>query len=113
MSNLRNSVRLTGFLGADPEIKAIGEKKKLAKVSIATNDSYRNDKGEKIEETQWHNLIMWDGLATVAENYLHKGSEVSVEGKLTSRSYTDKEGAKKYVTEILVSEVLMLGKKQE
>lgn len=111
MSNLRNSVRLTGFLGADPEIKSIGEKKKLAKVSIATNDSYRNDKGEKIEETQWHNLIMWDGLATVAENYLHKGSEVSVEGKLTSRSYTDKEGVKKYFTEILVSEVLMLGKK--
>ena len=112
MSNLRNSVRLIGFLGADPEIKAIGEKKKLAKVAIATNDSYKNDKGEKIEETQWHNLIMWDGLATIAENYLHKGSEVSVEGKLTSRAYTDKEGVKKYITEVLVSEVLMLGKKQ-
>ncbi|MHB1180084.1 MAG: single-stranded DNA-binding protein [Daejeonella sp.] len=111
MSNLRNSVRLTGFLGADPEIKAIGEKKKLAKVAIATSNSYRNDKGEKIEETQWHNLIMWDGLATIAENYLHKGSEVSVEGRLTSRSYTDKEGVKKYITEVLVSEVLMLGKK--
>ncbi len=111
MSNLRNSVRLTGFLGADPEVKAIGEKKKLAKVAIATNDSYKNDKGEKIDETQWHNLIMWDGLATIAEKYLHKGSEVSVEGKLTSRAYTDKEGVKKYITEVLVSEVLMLGKK--
>lgn len=111
MSNLRNSVRLTGFLGADPEVKAIGEKKKLAKVTIATNDSYRNDKGDKIEETQWHNLIMWDGIATIAENYLHKGSEVCIEGKLTSRSYTDKEGVKKYITEILVSEILMLGKK--
>ncbi len=111
MSNLRNSVRLLGFLGADPEIKTIGEKKKLAKVTIATNDSYRNDKGEKVEETQWHNLIMWDGLAAIAEKYLHKGSEVSVEGKLTSHSYTDKEGVKKYFTEVLVSEVLMLGKK--
>ncbi len=111
MSNLRNSVRLTGFLGADPEIKSIGEKKKLAKVSIATNDSYKNDKGDKVEETQWHNLIMWDRLANLAENYLHKGSEVSVEGKLSSRSYTDKEGVKRYVTEVLVSEVLLLGKK--
>lgn len=111
MSNLRNSVRLTGFLGADPEIKTIGEKKKLAKVAIATNDSYKNDKGEKIEETQWHNLVMWDRLANLAENYLHKGSEVSVEGKLSSRSYTDKEGVKRYITEVLVSEVLMLGKK--
>ena len=111
MSNLRNSVRLTGFLGADPEIKTIGEKKKLAKVAIATNDSYKNDKGEKIEETQWHNLVMWDRLANLAENYLHKGSEVTVEGKLSSRSYTDKEGVKRYITEVLVSEVLMLGKK--
>ncbi len=111
MSNLRNSVRLTGFLGSDPEIKAIGEKKKVARVSIATSDSYKNDKGEKIEETQWHNLVMWDRIASVAENYLHKGSEVSVEGKLSSRSYTDKEGVKRYVTEILVTEVLMLGKK--
>ncbi len=71
MSNLRNSVRLTGFLGAEPEIKSIGEKKKLAKVSIATNDSYKNDKGDKVEETQWHNLIMWDRLANLAFNYLH------------------------------------------
>ena len=111
MNNLRNSVRLIGFLGNDPEIKTIGEKKKVAKVSIATNDSYKNDKGEKIEETQWHNLVMWDRNANLAENYLHKGSEVSIEGKLTSHSYTDKEGVKRYVTEIIVNEILMLGKK--
>jgi len=111
MSNLRNSVRLMGFLGNDPEVKTIGEKKKVAKVSIATNDSYKNDKGEKVEETQWHNLVMWDRLAGLAENYLRKGSEISIEGKLTSRSYTDKEGIKRYVTEILVSDVQMLGKK--
>lgn len=111
MSNLRNSVRLTGHLGADPEIKVLGENKKLAKVALATNDFYKNDKGEKIEETQWHNLVLWDGLANIAENYLRKGSEICVEGKLSTRSYTDKDGAKKYVTEILVSEILMLGKK--
>jgi single-strand DNA-binding protein len=100
-----------GFLGNDPEVKAIGEKKKVAKVSIATNDSYKNEKGEKVEETQWHNLVLWDRLAGLAESYLRKGSEISIEGKLTSRSYTDKEGVKRYVTEILVSEVQMLGKK--
>ncbi len=113
MSNLRNSVRLTGFLGADPEIRVIGEKKRLARATLATKDSYKNDKGEKVEETQWHNLVMWDRLAGLAENYLHKGSEVSIEGKLSSRSYTDKEGVKRYITEVMVSEVLMLGKKQE
>ncbi len=111
MGNLRNSVRLIGFLGADPDIKVIGEKKKLAKVSIATSDSFKNEKGEKIEETQWHNLVMWDGLAAIAEQYLRKGSEVSVEGKLSTRSYTDKEGVKRYFTEVLVNELLMLGKK--
>lgn len=111
MSNLRNSVRLMGFLGNDPEVKTIGEKKKVANVSIATNDSYKNDKGVKVDQTQWHNLVMWDRLASLAENYLRKGSEISIEGKLCSRSYTDKEGVKRYMTEILVSDVQMLGKK--
>lgn len=111
MSNLRNSVRLVGFLGNEPEVKAISDKKKVARVSIATNESYKNDKGDKVEETQWHNLVMWDRNANLAENYLHKGSEVSIEGKLTNHSYTDKEGVKRYVTEIIVNEILMLGKK--
>ena len=111
MSNLRNSVRLMGFLGSDPEVKAISEKKKVARVSIATNDSYKNDKGEKIEETQWHNLVLWDKLANLAESYLHKGSEIYIEGKLNSRTYTDKEGAKRYITEIVVNDIQMLGKK--
>ena len=113
MSNLRNSVRLMGFLGNDPEVKTISEKKKVANVSIATNDSYRNDKGEKVEETQWHNLVLWDRLAILAESYLHKGSEITVEGKLTSRSYTDKEGVKRYVTEIVVSDLQMQSKKSQ
>lgn len=111
MSNLRNSVRLMGFLGNDPDVKAINDKKKVARVSIATKESYKNDKGEKVEETQWHNLVMWDRLASIAENYLHKGSEISIEGKLSNRSYTDKEGVKRYITEVLVNDVQMLGKK--
>jgi single-strand DNA-binding protein len=110
MSNLRNSVRLLGHI-TEPEVKKISEKKKVAKFSIATNESYKNDKGEKVEDTQWHNLVLWDGLASIAESYLHKGSEITVEGKLTSRSYTDKDGVKRYITEIIVSELQMLGKK--
>lgn len=111
MSNLRNSVRLTGFLGNAPEVKSLSKTKKLARISLATNDSYKNDKGEKVEETQWHNLTLWDKQADIAEKFLKKGSEISIEGKLTNRSYTDKDGIKRYVTEIVVTEVLMLGKK--
>lgn len=111
MSNLRNSVRLTGFLGADPEVKTVGNNKKVANLSLATNETYKNDKGEKVEETQWHKLVLWNGNASLAEKHLHKGSEIAVEGKLCSRSYTDKEGIKRFVTEILVSEILLMGKK--
>lgn len=111
MSNLRNSVRLAGFLGMDPEVKTFGSNKKVARVSIATSDAYRNDKGEKVSETQWHNLVMWEKTAELAEKFLHKGSEVTIEGKLTSRSYEDKDGIKRYLTEIVVSEVLFMGKK--
>ncbi len=111
MSNLRNSVRLNGFLGAAPEVKEISKSKKLAKMSLATNDSYKNEKGDKIEETQWHNLVLWDKQAEIASKYLTKGSEVAVEGKLVTRNYTDKDGVKRYYTEIVVNEVVMLGKK--
>jgi single-strand DNA-binding protein len=111
MSNLRNSVRLVGHLGNDPEVKTTSNNKKMAKVSIATNSAYRNDKGEKIEETQWHNLIMWGKDATLAESYLHKGSEISIEGRLSTRSYTDNSGTKKFITEIIVNEILLLNKR--
>nr|WP_294898131.1 single-stranded DNA-binding protein [uncultured Pedobacter sp.] len=111
MSNLRNSVRLIGFLGAAPEVKEISKTKKLAKMSLATNDSYKNEKGDKIEETQWHNLVLWDKQADIAAKYLSKGSEVAIEGKLVTKSYTDKEGVKRFYTEIVVNEMVMLGKK--
>ncbi|MEW6470116.1 MAG: single-stranded DNA-binding protein [Bacteroidota bacterium] len=112
MNALRNKVQLIGNLGANPEIKTLDGGKKLAKLSLATNESYKNAKGEKVTETQWHNLVAWGKLAEIIEKYLMKGSEVAVEGKLISRSYSDKEGAKRYITEIQVSELLMLGGKK-
>lgn len=111
MSNLKNSVRLMGNLGAAPEVKNIADNKKLAKFSLATNEVYKNEKGEKVTETYWHSVVVWGKLAGIAEKYLQKGSEVAIEGKLTNRSYTDKEGNKRYVTEILANEILMMGGK--
>ncbi len=111
MNALRNKVQLIGNLGMDPEVKSLDGGKKLAKVSLATNETYKNAKGERVTETQWHNLIAWGKTAEIVEKFLKKGSEVAVEGKLINRNYTDKEGIKRYVTEIEVSEVLMLGAK--
>lgn len=109
MNALRNKVQLIGHLGMNPEVKALTDGKKLAKVSIATNETYKNAKGEKVTETQWHNLIAWGKTAGIMEKYLSKGSEVAIEGKLINRNYTDKEGVKRYVTEIQVSDLLMIG----
>ncbi|MCB0458663.1 MAG: single-stranded DNA-binding protein [Flavobacteriaceae bacterium] len=111
MNALKNKVQLIGNLGNNPEIVALSSGKKLAKFTIATNEVYRNAKGEKVQETQWHNLVAWNKTAEIVEKYLSKGNEVAVEGKLTSRSYEDKEGVKKYITEIVVNELLMLGGK--
>ena len=111
MYALKNKVQLIGNLGQDPDIKETENGKKLARFSIATNENYRNAKGEKVTETTWHNLVAWGKVAGIIEKYLHKGSEVAIEGKLISRSYTDKEGIKKYITEVQVNELLMLGSK--
>ncbi len=113
MNNLRNSVRLIGKLGMNPDVKEIGNDKKLAKFSIATTDSYKNEAGEKVSDTQWHNIIAWGSQAKIAEKYLKKGNEVAIEGKLTSRSYSDKEGVKRYISEIVVNEILMIGGKKD
>lgn len=112
MYALRNKVQLIGNLGANPEVKNTENGKKLAKFSIATSESYRNAKGDKITETQWHTIIAWGKLADIAEKYLTKGAEIALEGKLVYRNYTDKDGAKKYFTEIQASEMLMLNSKQ-
>ncbi len=110
MKSLRNSVQLIGRLGKDPEIKTFSNSKK-ASFSIATTDSYKNQKGEKIEDTQWHNIIIWGKLAGVAEKYLKKGQEVAVEGKLIHRMY-ESNGEKKHITEINVNDLVMLGAKK-
>ncbi len=111
MNSLKNSVRLIGHLGADPEVKSFEKNRKMARVNLATNETYTNNEGVKVTDTCWHNLIIWGKTASFVEKYLAKGSEVAVEGKLTSRTYTDKEGNKKYITEVVVNDILMLGKK--
>ena len=112
MNTLRNKVQLIGNIGNQPEIIQLESGTKLAKFSLATNETYKNAQGEKITETQWHNIVAWGKTAEIVEKYLEKGKEIALEGKLTSRSYETKEGEKKYVTEVVVHELLMLGSKQ-
>jgi len=111
MNTLRNKVQLIGNLGNNPEIITLENGKKLAKFSIATNESYKNAQGEKVIDTQWHNIVAWNKTAEIVEQYLEKGKEIAIEGKLTTRSYDDKEGNKRYITEVVVNELLMLGSK--
>lgn len=111
MYALKNKVQLIGNLGNAPEVKTTENGKKLATFSIATSESYRNAKGEKVTDTQWHRVVAWGKVAEIAEKYLEKGREVAIEGKLVNRSYNDKEGNKKYITEVQVSELLLLGAK--
>ena len=113
MYALKNKVQLIGNLGNAPEIKSITGGKKMARFSMATNETYRNAKGEKVTETQWHNIVAWGKVAEIAEKYLSKGSEIAIEGKLVNRSYTDKDGSKKYITEVQLNELLMLGDKNK
>ena len=110
MSTLRNKVQLIGNVGNDPEIKSFDGGKKLAKLAIATNESFKNEKGEKVDDTQWHNVIAWGRTADLIEKYVTKGKELGIEGKLTHRSYEDKNGEKRYITEIVANEVMLLGK---
>lgn len=109
MNAMKNRVQLIGNVGNDPEIKTLENGKKLAHVTIATNDKYINDKGEKVEQTEWHRVTAWGKTAEIIEKYVVKGKEVAIEGKLTHRSY-DKNGEKRYVTEVVVSEILLLSK---
>jgi single-strand DNA-binding protein len=110
MKSLRNSVQLIGHLGKDPEIKTFTNSKK-ASFSIATTDAYKNQKGEKVEDTQWHNIVVWGKLADVVEKYLTKGREVCVEGRLIHRNYETDKGEKRFITEINVNDLVMLGGK--
>ena len=110
MNALRNSVQLIGNLGQDPEIVNFTDGNKMAKFSLATDDSYKDKNGNKVERAYWHNIVVRGGLVKVVENYVTKGKEIAIEGKLTNRSYDDKDGTKRYVTEIICNELLMLSK---
>lgn len=110
MNALRNKVQLIGRLGQDPEIVTFANGGRIAKFSLATDDSYKNKDGQRIERTYWHNVVVNGGLVKVVENYITKGKEIAIEGKLTNRVWEDKDGNKRYITEIQVNELLMLGK---
>jgi single-strand DNA-binding protein len=110
MNAMKNRVQLIGHVGNDPEIKTFEGGKKVVNLTIATNDSYKNDKGEKVEQTDWHKVVAWGKTAEVIEKYVTKGKEIAIDGKLTHRSYEDKNGEKRYVTEVVANEVMLLGK---
>ncbi|MBT8233755.1 MAG: single-stranded DNA-binding protein [Saprospiraceae bacterium] len=111
MSSVRNSVQLIGHLGKDVEVKTFDTGKSKSSFSLATNEYYKNNKGEKETQTQWHNVIAWGKVAENMNSMLAKGSEVLINGKLTTRSYTDKEGKEKWITEVVASDFMVFGKK--
>jgi single-strand DNA-binding protein len=111
MNALKNKVQLIGHLGSKLDLKNLESGKSVGNVSLATSEVYKNQKGERVEETIWHNLVVWDKTAENLAKFTDKGSEIAIEGKLTNRSYTDKNGDKKLVTEIIVNEFLLLDKK--
>ena len=110
MTSLKNSVHLIGRLGNDPQVRTFESGKKMATFSLATNESYYNNKGDKVTDTQWHNIVVWGKRVDVVESYLKKGSEIALEGKLINRNY-EKDGEKKYITEISLNEMLMIDHK--
>lgn len=106
-----NKVILIGNTGKDPEYKTLEDGTPVAKLTIATTETYRQKNGETITNTEWHPVIVWRGLATFASQYIHKGSLLYIEGKLRHRQYEDKEGQKKYVTEVVADQIVLLDKK--
>ena len=110
MNSLRNKVQLIGRLGQEPEIITFNDGGKIARFNLATDDSYKDKDGNKVERTYWHSLVVKSGLVKVVKNYVTKGQEIAIEGKLTNRSWDDSDGKKHYVTEVVVDELLMFGK---
>lgn len=108
-----NKVILVGNVGKDPETRYLDENTPVCKFPLATSEVYRNRNGERVEQTEWHNIVLWRGLAQVAENYVRKGAQLYIEGRIKSRSYDDKDGIKRYITEIVGDTLQMLGRKQD
>ena len=115
MNSLKNRVTLIGNLGQDPEIKTTETGKKVTHFTLATKDGYKNADGQKVSETTWHNIVAWNGLADIAGRFLKKGREVAVEGRIVYRNYEDKKGVTKYITEIVLNDLILLrsGKGQD
>ncbi len=107
---MRNTVQLVGNVGQDPEIRNLEGGKKVASFSIATSESYKNEKGEKVDQTEWHRIVAWGNSAEIIEKYVTKGNQIGIVGKLTHRTYDDKDGIKRNITEVLVNEVLLMSK---
>ena len=108
MNSLKNRVTLIGNLGQDPETKTTETGKKVTHFTLATDDGYKNSDGQKISETTWHNIVAWNGLADIAGRYLKKGKQVAVEGRIVYRTYEDKKGVTKNITEIVLNDLLLL-----
>lgn len=113
MCTIRNHVQLIGNVGQEPTITNLESGKKVARFSIATNEHYKNNKGEKVQSTDWHTVVAWDKTAEIIENYVGKGKEIAITGKLRIRSYTTDDGNQRYVTEVEANEILLLGSKSD
>lgn len=111
MSNLSNKVQLIGNLGQDPETINLNDGKTLVKFSLATTDRYTNKQGEQVTDTQWHRVVAFNGTAGIISQYVKKGNKIGVEGKLVTRQWEDKAGEKRYITEVVCDQVLLLGGK--
>lgn len=113
MNTLKNKVHLIGNLGFDPEVREIAKGCKVARISVATSDSYRNASGERVTDTQWHTVVAWGTTAEAVERLLRKGSPVALEGRLVHRSYETKDGTKRYITEVVMNDFQVLPSKAE
>lgn len=113
MNTVKNRVQLIGNLGSTPEVKDLENGNKVARFSVATSEDYTNRKGETISATHWHNIVAWGKLAGLAARTLKKGAQVTIDGKLSSRSYIARDGSKRYVTEVVVQELLLNEKKSD
>ncbi len=113
MKSLRNQVQLIGRLGADPEMKEFSNGNSKVSMNIATSETYKNKAGDQITDTQWHNVIAWNGTGKYIKNYISKGTEIIIQGKLTHNSYEDKNGITRYITEIVADQVMILSKKEK
>ncbi len=110
MNAMKNKVQLIGHVGQEPEIKTFDGGKKVANITMATNEVYYKENGDKVEKTEWHKVKAWGKVAEIIEKYVVKGKEICIEGKLTYSDYLDKNGEKRYVTEIVANDILLLGK---